>query len=152
KDLWLINTYFPHFAVDTTIVTSDDGTTHCLVQDFLVDGQPVSRESVEKVRQEVTWILQQNQKLIRETGCALDLVGGLGFYTSLAGVVLPSIKPHVSNIVMTTADGEYQVYLLDVELLRLKLQANNWHDVVSWMLAWISYYANAFLLKFVFKF
>lgn len=152
KDLSLIRKYFPHLAIKTDVRRSESGTTHCIIQDFFLDGKEISIDKVSIVKRQIEAIIEQNKKLYKETGYALDIVGGVGFLNSILGSILPSVKPSLSNLVMRKQGSSYRVYLLDIELLRLQLNARSWSDIVSWVLAWVSFYSNAFLLKFVFKF
>lgn len=152
NDLKLLNSYFPHLAVTTEVVDSDTGTEYCLIQDFFVNGKEISSDSINDVRFELEKILAQNKKLYTETGHSLDLFGSAGFKKSLLGLVIPGIKPHLSNLLMKKSGDTYKVYLVDIELLRLRVSAQEWSSVPLWLQSWVSFYLTSFLLKFFFKF
>lgn len=152
NDISLLAKYFPELAVNTELVESADGTDYCLIQELFIHGKEISSESMSEVREELEKILDQNKQLYNETGHALDLFGSDGFVKSLLGLVIPGIKPNLSNLVMRKEGSRYKVYLLDTELLRLRINSQRLASLPAWLQSWISFYLTSFLLKVAFKF
>jgi hypothetical protein len=151
RDLQLIRRYFPQFAITTIVVMSRDGSKYCMLQPFYSGSRKIVPHRSGSIRQSLQHIWTVNQRLRRETGYAVDLVGGAGYVHALLSLVTRNFQPYLSNLILTTRRSQRVALLVDIELLRLSRPEAQWQAIISWLLSWSSYLANRAILRVFFR-
>lgn len=152
KDLHLIKKYFPQLMITTKLISNSNQSDYLIIQKYCKDGDEIVGEIDSGVREQLQQIIYQNKKLYTHTKCSLDLFGSSGFITCLCALVVPGIKPKLSNILLSQSRKRLKLFLVDTELLRLSSASKCWLSLHFHIRSWISYKLTSFFLRTTFKF